>query len=46
MYKEFKSDVATVRVFGKPNQEAIEKATIAFMKGVENEKKKNKSKTA
>lgn len=40
MYKEFKSEVATVRVFGKPDQEAIKKATIAFMKGVENEKKK------
>lgn len=46
MYKEFKSEVATVRVFGKPNQERIEKATIEFMKGATNEKKKIKSKTA
>ena len=46
MYKEFKSEGATVRVFGNPNQEAIKKATVEFMKGVENEKKKNKGKTA
>ena len=40
MCKEFKSERAIVRVFGVPNQQRIEKATITFLKGVENEKKK------
>ena len=43
--KEFKSERAIVRVFGVPNQQVIEKATITFLKGVENEKKKNQRKT-
>ena len=46
MYKEFKDEVATVRVFGKVNQEAVKKATATFLKGVTNEKKKLKEKTA
>ena len=44
--KEFKSERAIVRVFGVPNQQRIEKATITFLKGVENEKKKKQSKSA
>ena len=44
--KEFKSERAIVRVFGVPNQQRIEKSTITFLKGVENEKKKKQSKSA
>lgn len=46
MYKEFKSEGATVRVHGAVNQEAVRKATEKFMKGVENEKRKIKSKAS
>ena len=45
MCREFKSEKATVRVFGTVNQEALKKATMEFMKGVHNEKK-NKAQTA
>ena len=46
MVKEFKDAGATVRVFGKVNEDAVKKATVLFLKGVENEKRKNKEKTA
>ena len=46
MYREFKSEKATVRVFGTVNEERLKKATENFMKGVENEKKKMEKKTA
>lgn len=46
MYKEFKSEGATVRVHGTANLEAVKKATEIFMKGVEDEKRKIKKKTA
>lgn len=39
MCKEFKDEGATVRVFGKVNQEVVKKATATFLKGVEHEKK-------
>lgn len=38
MCREFKDANATVRVFGKANQEAVKKATVAFLKGVEKQK--------
>ena len=41
MCRVFKDDQATVRVFGTVNQEAVKKATERFLKGVENEQKKN-----
>jgi hypothetical protein len=46
MVREFKDEGATVRVFGKVNEEAVKKATVSFLKGVEDEKRKNKKKTA
>ena len=46
MCRVFKDDVATVRVFGTVNQEKVEKATKTFLKGVEDEKKRNKKETA
>ena len=45
MCKEFKDEMSTVRVFGKVNQEAVKKATVTFLKGVEHEKK-HKEKSA
>ena len=39
MCKEFKDEVATVRVFGTVNQEAVKRATATFLKGVEHEKR-------
>lgn len=46
MYREFKSEKATVRVFGTVNEERLKTATANFMKGVEHEKKKLEKKTA
>jgi hypothetical protein len=46
MYREFKTENATVRVFGTVNEERLKKATEVFMKGVEHEKKKLEKKTA
>ena len=43
--KEFKSEKATVRVFGAVNQDAIKKATENFLKGVETEKKRLEGRT-
>lgn len=45
MCRVFKDDVATVRVYGTVNQEKVEKATKTFLKGVEDEKKRNKKET-
>lgn len=46
MCRVFKDEGATVRVFGSVNQENVKKATEAFLKGVEDEKKRNKKETA
>ena len=40
MVKEFKDETATVRVFGKVNEEAVKKATGNFLKEVEKEKQR------
>lgn len=46
MCRVFKDDGATVRVFGTVNEERVKKATKTFLKGVEDEKKRNKKETA
>jgi hypothetical protein len=46
MYREFKDEGATVRVYGNAKQEAVKEATKTFLKGVEDEKKKIKKENA
>lgn len=43
MYKEFKDEGATVRVFGNINHDSIKKSTELFMKGVEERKEKKRN---
>ena len=45
MCRVFKDNEATVRVYGTVNQETVKKATKTFLKGVEDEKKRNKKET-
>lgn len=44
MCRVFKSEEAIVRVHGTVNQEKLIQATKEFLKGVEDEKKRNKKK--
>ena len=46
MCRVFKDEGATVRVFGNVKQEVVKEATKTFLKGVEDEKNRNKKETA
>jgi hypothetical protein len=43
MVREFKDEGATVRVFGKVNEDAVKKATVLFLTEVEKEKTKKEN---